>query len=85
MKVLFASLLILSVVACSRVTDDTPGQIFQVSNTEVKMVGPKAHGRQAIPTKRMVAQAQEVCPSASFHSALPSMSVSDQWEYLFKC
>lgn len=85
MKILFASLLVLTVAACSRVTENTPGRIYQVSNTEVKMLGPKAHGRQAIPTKRMIEQAQEVCPTAIFHSALPSMAGADQWEYLFKC
>ncbi len=71
--------------ACATVSDDTPGVVTSAGAGEVMIVGPKKHGKVAKPTQRMVEQAQEVCPSAIFHSAQPSLSGGDRFEYLFKC
>ena len=71
-------------VACTPVTDETPGEVF-FRGDEVIIVGPAEHGREAYPTKRMFEQAEEACPNAYYINARPSLSKPSSFDYLFNC
>lgn len=70
---------------CGSVTEDTPGQIYKVSSGSVIIIGEKNHGAEIKPTKRMIEQAQEACPGASYRSAVPSLEDFNLYEYTFVC
>ncbi|WP_234999494.1 hypothetical protein [Roseovarius albus] len=66
-------------------TEDTPGQIYRVKSGSVTILGAKNHGAEAKPTRRMIEQAQEACPGASYRSAVPSVEDFNMYEYTFSC
>lgn len=71
--------------ACAPVTENTPGEVFLLGDEEVVIVGPKADGKPAYPTNRMIEQAKGVCSTAYFINARPSMSKPSSFDYLFRC
>lgn len=71
--------------ACAPVNENTPGKVFLRGDDEVVVVGPKEHGREAYPTKRMIEQAEEACPNARFVNARPSLNEPSSFDYLFNC
>lgn len=66
-------------------SQSTPGTVSPVSQGFVTIVGPKIVGQSAAPTKRMVEQANEVCPGALYRQARPSTTDFGLYDYLFKC
>ncbi len=85
MRTISVSLLLSLLLACAPVSEDTPGTIYKVGGGQVTILADKKHGQTATPTKRMIEQAQEVCPSATYHSALPSVTDFNMYEYVFHC
>jgi hypothetical protein len=79
---ILVSALLLS--ACST-SEETAGTVYEGREGFVTIIGPKEFGKPAAPTKRMVEQANEVCPNALYRSARPSVTDFDTYEYLFKC
>ena len=82
MKFLIPGMCLLA--ACAPVPQSTPGTVF-TRGSDVIVVGRAEHGRTARPTERMIEQAQEVCPTARYVNALPSMSEPSKFEFLFSC
>jgi hypothetical protein len=70
--------------ACTPVTQNTSGEVV-LRGDEVIVVGPTKHGRSPYPTKRMIEQAKEACPTARFVNARPSMSNPSRFDFLFDC
>ena len=85
MRAFFVSLLLSPLIACAPVSEDTPGTIYEVSGGRVTILAEKKHGHDAKPTTRMIEQAQEVCPSAAYQTALPSAADFNMYEYVFNC
>jgi hypothetical protein len=84
MKLSAPAAAILLLAACAS-SDDTPGTIYEGREGFVTIIGPKTFGKPAAPSKRMIEQANEICPNALYRSARPSTTDFDTYEYLFKC
>lgn len=87
----FAIAAFVAISACTP-TQDTPGQVFEVTDNMVTIRGaydmsPANLGTPAAPTAAMVAQAQAVCPNARYMTAVPSNlhQYDDTFLYRFQC
>lgn len=74
----------LFLVGCGA-TQDTSGFVAPVSQGFLTIVGPKQFGQPAAPNRRMIEQANEVCPGAIYRQARPSTTDFGLYDYLFKC
>jgi len=75
---------VLLLTACAT-SEDTPGTVYEGRDGYVTIVAPKPFGQPAVPSKRMIEQANEICPNALYRSARPSTTDFNTYEYLFKC
>lgn len=71
---------------------ETRGQVVELTDRTVKIRGPfdmslgsSFAGKGATPTPGIIAQAQEICPGATFLSALGDTGSPDTFDYLFQC
>lgn len=85
---------LLFAASCAPLSQDTRGDIYQVKDGSVTIIGPFATPnmdayytpyQEAQPTEAMVAQAREVCPGASFVYASPTPTDFDNLLYHFRC
>lgn len=64
-----------TVAACTP-TQDTQGQVYEVTETMVTIRGAFdmniANAGPAAPTEAMIAQARDICPGAQYMTAVPS-------------
>ena len=84
MRSFSAILLVVLFSACSAY-EDTPGVVYKVDEGSVRILDSKNFGNPAEPTKRMIEQASEACPGASYLSARPSTADHNTYEYVFRC
>jgi hypothetical protein len=78
---------LIALAACT-VSEDTRGGVYAVTDQSVTIRGVydlSLSSGPARPTQAMIAQAQDVCPDATYLSASPSPTDDYTFLYLFRC
>lgn len=79
---------IAALVAGCALSQDTEGQIVELTDRTVKIRGAydmSVPGKPATPTAAMISQARAVCPGAKYLTALPDTGNNYTFDYLFQC
>lgn len=79
---------VLTLAAGCAISQDTQGQIVELTDRTVKIRGAydmSVPGKPAAPTTAMIAQARAVCPNAKYLTALPDTGNNYTFDYLFQC
>jgi len=81
----FTALVASGLAACA-MSPETPGQVYQTTDSSVTIRGPYQTGARVVaPSAAMVRQAEAVCIHARYESATPSPADFDTYLYLFRC
>ena len=75
----------IALAGCMSVPDDQEGAVYAFNGDTVTIRGGWPAEGYARPNTAMVAQAKDVCPSASYLSASPSPTDDYTFLYLFRC